>query len=119
VSFATGAVARSVPRDWQIVEGLRSVDARPHPKIASLQYANRVHRGWARLARARIVAEIFPGGEDQFWSAPDSVQARVLRTFADAGADMVVAATVPVGVLPPGWRPVGATGYLAYVLTVP
>lgn len=115
-SFALGAVPRSTPLDWRVAEGLARLDPRPHRKVASLQYANPAHRGWARLARARIVAEIFPDGEDRFWAAPDSVQARVLRTFIGAGADVVVAANPPVGVRPAGWQPIGETGYLAYVL---
>jgi hypothetical protein len=106
----------SAPLAWRIADGVRRLDARPDRKIASLQYANMAHGAWARLARARIVAEIFPDGEGAFWTAPDSVKARVLQTFAAAGADIVVATAAPAGAVSSGWRPIGETGYFAYFL---
>jgi hypothetical protein len=66
---------------------------------------------WARLARARIVAEVPPEHSGEFWNGSDTDKRRVLSAFTDAGARAVVAQTIPQGVDETGWRPLGQTGY--------
>src|SRR5437773_1394613 len=135
ISFTQSSLPSSSPVYWQIADGLRRMGVRPATKIASLQYANRVHTAWARLARARIIAEIYPhvpnlhagtvslegqlfrdAGENAFWMAPDSVRSNVLNVFARAGVDVVVAATAPTRGPLDGWQAIGQTGYFAYFL---
>jgi hypothetical protein len=71
---------------------------------------------WARLARVRIVAEIAPRHAGRFWDASPERQAAVLEAFAVAGATAIVAEPVHGAAVPPGWQPVGDTGYLVRFL---
>ena len=84
--------------------------------MASAGYANFSNVYWARLARVRIVAEVFDkdtGDRSRtYWHAPPEAQQRVLDAFRRAGARMVVADRVPEGPLPDGWLPLGR-GYYA------
>ncbi len=98
-----------------------------HPAIAEAILSQGVHNGddvafigysfsayWARLARLRIVAEIHPEDMADFWQAAADTQDAVLQALAGTGVRAVVAEPVPTGLAPPGWEPVGETGYLMY-----
>ncbi len=106
--------------DWQIAEGLRQMGIQPGDKVASLTYSNTVHTRWARLARVQIVAEMFTTAfrddEDEFWRADQPTQDRIIRTFAVAGAEVIVAHKLPVGAAFDGWKRIGNTEYHAYFL---
>ena len=67
---------------------------------------------WARLARLKIVAEIHAHETRRFWEAPPADRTRALAAFARAGAVAVVAEPFPHESPPPGWEPVGDSGYL-------
>ena len=60
---------------------------------------------WARLARARIVAEVPAGEEDEFWSASPEVRRDVLDIFRAAGVTVIVATSVPQSSAAQGWKP--------------
>jgi hypothetical protein len=72
---------------------------------------------WARLARFRIIAEIHWHDTGRFWDATPEKQAGAIEAFAKAGAVAVIADPVSIDQSPPGWRPVGDTGYLIYMLS--
>ncbi|HSJ64609.1 MAG TPA: hypothetical protein VK922_12015 [Gemmatimonadaceae bacterium] len=103
------------------------VSARPSDVAGALRYAGltpgapigvigeAVAASWARLARLRIVADVAPGRVQDFWAAPPDEQHAVLAAFARAGATAVVAEPPATGEAPPGWTPLGDTGYLARV----
>jgi hypothetical protein len=71
---------------------------------------------WARLARLRIVASIEEQHAGAFWKAEPAMHAAVLRRLSETGASAVVAAPTTLTPLPPGWQPVGETGYLFHAL---
>lgn len=71
---------------------------------------------WARLARVRIVAEMFEAEAiDEFWRGDESLRESVLQSFAEAGVDAVVAEYVPDDVVLDGWHRVGKSNYFIYV----
>jgi hypothetical protein len=123
ISFSLSSPPNPPPLYWQVAEGFRRIGAPAGAQVASLQYANNAHSQWARLARARIVAEIYLSNfiveEDVFWLAPDSVKHRILQTFARAGASVVVAVKPPAGARLDGWQSIEETGYFAYFLRCP
>lgn len=107
--------------DWNVASALQNMGVAQGAKVASLEYSNHRNVKWARLLRARIVAEIYTGtvnpNEKRYWDADPEVQSRVLREFSKAGAEFVVAREVPsTDPSPAGWEPVGKTGYSLYRL---
>jgi hypothetical protein len=98
---------------WQIAEGLREAGARPGDAVAGIGYGAPAY--WARLARVRIVAELFgenlgfslvPGIEDVV--QPDgSLTPEILKAFAATGARFVIARRPPENVIQHGWKPLG------------
>ena len=66
--------------------------------------------GWARLARASVVAEVEYERGDDFWEAGEKTQAEILQAFAKAGAKCVIGH--PRGdMAPPGWERLGRTHF--------
>ena len=105
--------------DWQVVEGLRAIGVREGARVGSLTYSNHDHVRWARLARAKIVAELFSGAyvtsEDSYWKADAATKARIIDAIARAGAEVIVSRRLPEGVAPPaGWQRIGETRYFVY-----
>jgi hypothetical protein len=98
----------------EVAEELHRLGIRPGDKIAVIGYA--FDSFWARLARVRIVAEMFDWKADPFWSGGPSLQSEVFRAFAGTGAKAIVAERVPSYVTPNGWHRVGNSSYYIYVL---
>jgi hypothetical protein len=101
---------------WEVARALSEGGLRPGDRIAEIHAEpGRASwtgmMSWARLARARIVAEVPPEHSGEFWNGSDTDKRRVLSAFTDAGARAVVAQTIPQGVDETGWRPLGQTGY--------
>ncbi len=114
-----GRVDAPPPEDWQVVEGLRAIGIREGARVGSLTYSNHDHVRWARLARAKIVAELFSGAyvtnEDSYWNADEATKAKIIDAIARAGAEVIVSRRLPQGVPPPaGWQRIGATRYFVY-----
>ncbi len=104
---------------WQVAQGLQQLGFGAGTKVASLDYANHDQVKWARLAHAKIVAEVFTDAfstrEDAYWNADDATKAKIIDAFARAGADVIVSRRIPQNVpLPAGWQPIGATRYLVF-----
>ncbi len=121
-AFAATRPEVSHSEDWRVVEGLRQLGIGEGTRVGSLTYSNHDHVRWARLAGAKIVAEMFSGAyvtsEDAFWKADDATRNRVIGALARAGAQVIVSRRLPEGVPPPaGWQRIGATRY--FVLRIP
>jgi 4-amino-4-deoxy-L-arabinose transferase-like glycosyltransferase len=121
-AFAATRPEASPSEDWQVVEGLRQIGVGEGARVGSLTYSNHDHVKWARLARAKIVAELFSGAyvtsEDSFWKADEATRSRIIGALARAGAEVIVSRRLPEGVPPPaGWQRIGATRY--FILHVP
>lgn len=118
--------------NWQIAQTLHSLGVRPGDKVASVGYA--FLPAWARLARAKVVAEM-PSNDLFKLTAEDN--ARLIAAFQKAGAkvavgtpkylrvdpDMPLPPDVPeedlTGSPPDGWLRVGDIDAYIYVLPPP
>ena len=95
---------------------------RPGDRVASISYANVNNVKWARLARVRIIAEVYhtpyyDPDKNDFWESDVSAQQEILKAFATAGARVVVSDEKPRGALIAGWQKIGRTSYYAYFLS--
>lgn len=95
--------------------GLRSGDA-----IAVLSYGSPWHSRWARLARVRIVAEIYDGAfsqsEDRFWKAPPAMRRELLEAFRKAGAVAAISRHTPAWAQKEGWQLIPDSGMTLFPL---
>ena len=99
----------------EIAEGAREMGLRPGDPIASLDFSNLGTVMWARLARVRIIGEVYywPGNSESttsFWSADAFAQENLLQKFQQAGAKAVVTSDTPVGANASKWLRIGHTG---------
>jgi hypothetical protein len=115
---------------FEVAEHALRAGLKPGDRIASLEYSNLHTVQWARLARARIVAELFdkpgirledPRDVTAFWQSDGETKRRVMDAFRRAGAVAVVASRLPREVTPAGaqaagWRELGQTGVYLYFL---
>jgi hypothetical protein len=106
--------------EWQVVEGLRQMGFKEGLHVGTLNYSNHDHVRWARMARAIIVTEIFPGAfrssEDEFWFADEPTKSFILDTLVQSGAQVIVSRRLPANIFSPsGWRRIGATHYYIWV----
>jgi hypothetical protein len=106
---------------WQVANGLNKMGLRPGDKVASVSYANVNNVQWARLAKVRIIAEVYhdpyrDADKNDFWKADSSAQQRILQAFATVGARMVVSDEEPRGPSISGWQRIATTSYYAYLL---
>lgn len=73
---------------------------------------------WARLARVKIVAELFEAEAiDDLWRGDDTLRKSVMQAFADAGVSAVVAEYVPEGVRMDDWHQIGSSNFYIYVFS--
>jgi hypothetical protein len=118
--LAPGRAAR-VDAQWQVAEELRRMGVAPGERVASI--GNTMFHAWPRLARVRVAAEISTRtGDDveKFWAGDAALKARVVETFAQTGARVIVAEGIPQWAsATDGWRRIGATHFYVYVLSRP
>ncbi len=105
--------------NWMLKEQLVKMGLQPTDRIAWIGQA--IDAEWARLANVKIVAEvpvtyvrdntlfrrIDYGTRKQlktFWDASPEQKAKVYQAFRDAGATVVVAEKLPIGVDQTGWK---------------
>jgi hypothetical protein len=105
--------------DWQVAQAVRTLGVH---NVGVLEYANHQHYRWARLARVRIVAEVYvdafrQDGEEVFWGAGEAAQRQAIDAFQRGGADAIVSREPPRGATASQWRAVGP--YYAYLLSPP
>ncbi|HYH84276.1 MAG TPA: hypothetical protein VEX60_02270 [Pyrinomonadaceae bacterium] len=102
---------------WRVAQTLKGLGVKERDEVASLDYANPYNAKWARLARVRIVAEMYDAGDvNSFW-ANSSDRERVMDAFRRAGAKLVVASNVPKTVSADGWRQLEGTDTYVYFLS--
>jgi len=106
---------------WQVANGLNKMGLRPGDEVASVSYANLNNVKWARLARVRIIAEVYHtpyynADKNDFWEADPSAQQQILQAFATVRARVVVSDEEPRGSSISGWQRIGTTSYYAYFL---
>jgi hypothetical protein len=108
----------------QVVKGMYGLGLRPGDNIASLEYSLYDVSTWARLARAKIVAEVFYWPErpetlgNDFWKASSVTQEQVINALAGTGATFIVTQFAPPAGTP-GWQHVGNSHYYVYQIHAP
>jgi hypothetical protein len=104
-------------------------DGRVHARIAAALARNGVQPGdhvavvgswlnaarWARLARAKVVAEVPLAEADAFWEADSATQARVVGALCATGAEMIVAGELPRERPIPGWTRIKGARHFAFL----
>lgn len=120
VIAAGESLRQDAPKEWNLASQMIRAGLDPGESIASLTYSNPVHAKWARLARVRIVAEVYTSAfdisEDAFWKAPATDRDKAIQAFRSAGATAVVSHRAPAWAESAGWMKVGDTGYSIYPL---
>jgi hypothetical protein len=99
-------------RFFEVAEGLKQLGAQPGDRVARIGYGPPAY--WARLARVRIVAEMF-SEEPDFPSVPDVdlafengiMKPEIVQAFASTGARFVIAWKPPADVAQNGWTELG------------
>ncbi len=103
--------------EWQVANSLQRLGVQPGEKVAILGYYFAPYYHWARLARVKIIVEIFD--EKSFWEKSTLVKAEVLKRIEKTGARVIVQKPgfkIPNYALAKGWREIGNTGYYVYFL---
>jgi hypothetical protein len=114
------------PNSYQAVAtAMQRLGLKPGDRIASLEYSLYGMSTWARLARARIVAEVYyaPGlaecASNDFWTSDAAAQEKVIQAVEKTGARVIVSHAAPAPPVAAGWGRVGNTDYYAYWLSPP
>ncbi|MEH1938932.1 MAG: hypothetical protein V7L01_01765 [Nostoc sp.] len=103
--------------ELQVADTLHELGVQPGEKVAILGYYIAPYYHWARLARAKIVVEIFD--EKSFWEKNTVVRTEILKNIEKTGARVIVQKPgfkIPNYALATGWREIGNTGYYVYFL---
>ncbi len=100
---------------WQVAEALKAAGIGPGDRVAFLGDA--FDDAWARLARVRVVAELIAKDVNDFWASDEAIKAKVMKTFADAGALAVVTKNKPDLSPMKGWKRISETNYFVYFLS--
>jgi hypothetical protein len=121
--FVSDILGRSHPdpdSPAEVVKGMYGLGMKPDDKIASLQWSLFGTSTWARLARVKIVAEVYYWPErpatfgNDFWTADSAAQERVIQALARTSATFIVSQLPPTVPDMSGWQRVGNTHYYAY-----
>jgi hypothetical protein len=94
---------------WRVASEVRKLGIKPGDWVATVQYSKRNHMAWARLARVRIIGEVFysptvpPDFSNNFFRASPSVQNQIIEAFRREGAKLIVSDETPEA--PSGQRP--------------
>lgn len=108
-----GGAASDRDPPWEVARGLREMGVRAGDRVAYIGPA--VHDAfWARLARVRIVAEMFAVPTPEFW-ADEGARRAAVRALSAAGPRAIVAREVPPGARAEGWRRIAETDHFLLV----
>ena len=104
------------PPSWpgEVAQELHRLDVSPGDRVAVVGYG--FTSFWARLAKVKIVAEMFGHDADPLWLGDASRRSKILNAFADTGAHAVVAENVPRYASMDDWHRVGNSNYYIYLL---
>jgi hypothetical protein len=94
-----------------VVAALRDAGLSPGDEVAFAGYSYSAY--WARLARLRIVAEIRPDDVPMLWSLSTARLGELDAALRRIGVSSLIVEPQPIRseAIPPGWRPLGSTGY--------
>ena len=115
-SLTNGIRHRPHPQ-WQVAQALHQMGVAPGDKVARV--GGTFGADWARLLRARVVAEVPRTSAPEFWTAAPSVQEQVLKVLRQTGARIVVAQQIPPleeFVPAPGWTRIGKSDFYLFQL---
>jgi hypothetical protein len=96
----------------EVAEELHALGVAPGSEVAVIGYGPASY--WARLARVRVIAEMFGWESESFWRDA-ATRARVTRAFEETGAVAIVAESVYAEV-PRDWHRVGTSYDYIYLL---
>jgi hypothetical protein len=117
-TMGTASIEQSArpAKPLEVAQALHELGVTPGDKVGVIGYA--YDSFWARLARVKIVAEMFEAQAiDDFWQGDEPLWQSVLQAFADSGVSAVVAEYVPGDVVLEGWHQVGNSDYYIYAFT--
>jgi hypothetical protein len=97
----------------KVAASLWQLGVEPGDQVGVIGYAFDSY--WARLARVKIVAEMFEWQAGDMWWDP-ARQQEVVQAFATTGVRAIVAEYVPASASLPGWRQVEGSAYYIYLL---
>jgi hypothetical protein len=100
-------------RPLEVAQALQTLDIKQGEKVGVIGYA--YDSFWARLARVKIVAEMLETDAPGLWHGNEALQQSVLRAFASAGAQAVIAESVPEYASLTDWHRVGDSNYYIYI----
>jgi hypothetical protein len=88
----------------------------PETPIAVVGHGNFSY--WAHFAQLRIVADLIPTEDQDFWRLPADQRRRLYDAFRSTGAQWIIGQPPPTlaDMLDAGWKPVGETTYYRYSL---
>lgn len=115
-TMGAASIEQSAPpaKPLEVAQALHELGVGLGDKVGVIGYA--YDSFWARLARVKIIAEIFEAQAiDDFWRRDESLRQSVLQAFASAGVDAVVAEYVPEDAEMTGWHRVGNSNYYIHV----
>ena len=104
--------ASSPARPLAVAQELQKLGIKPGDRVGVVGYA--YDSFWARLARVKIVAEMIEEDAVDLWRGDQALRQSVLQSFAETGADAVVAEYVPDDVQLEDWHRVGNSNYYIY-----
>ena len=109
-------IQQAGPPDWpgEVAQALHALDVVPGDHVAIIGHG--FTSFWARLARVKIVAEMFGQDADPFWLGDASFRVRVIDAFAATSASAIVAEHVPHYATLEDWHRVGNSNYYIYLL---
>jgi hypothetical protein len=96
------------PSPWEVARGLKQAGISFGMPIAIVGYESR-HEYWARLARARIIAQV--PDDSAFWRQPSDFQPVLLHALARTGARAVVSWGSRRDARRDGWVDIPDTNY--------
>jgi hypothetical protein len=113
---AKPATSQTRSPSWpgEVAEELHRLNIESGDGVAVIGYAFDSY--WARLARLKIVAEMFNWEADAFWRGTPSFQFKVIDVFKSTGAKAIVAEEVPSYARLKDWHQVNETNYYIYLL---
>ena len=107
------------PPGWpgEVAEELFNLGVAPGDRVGVIGYA--FDSFWARLARVKIVAEMFEWEADPFYLGSPEFQSEVIQAFVRAGVRAIIAEQVPAYTSLEGWHQVGKSNYYVYRISQP
>lgn len=114
--LGVGSTQQTAPpaKPLEVAQALQGLGVTPGDKVGVIGYA--YDSFWARLARVKIVAEMLEADATDLWRADETTMQSVLQSFADTGANAVIAEYVPANATRDSWHQVDNSSYYIYII---